>query len=46
MKSKHSIGKLYDKNSGNTFDAKRANEIWDMFYKLAKEKKLNLLLIE
>lgn len=35
-------GKLYDKNSGNTFDAKRANEIWDMLYKLAKEKKLNI----
>jgi len=36
-------GKLYDKNSGNTFDAKRANEIWDMLYKLAKEGKLEIL---
>jgi len=36
-------GKLYNQNSGNIFDAKRANEIWDMLYKLAKEGKLEIL---
>ena len=44
MKSKHSIGKLYDKNSGHTFDAKRANEIWDMLYVLAQEGNLEVLI--
>ena len=44
MKSKHSIGKLYDKNSGNTFDAKRANEVWDMLYNLAQEGSLEVLI--
>ncbi len=40
--SKH--GKLYDKNSENSFDAKRANELWDMLYRFAQEGKLDVLL--
>jgi hypothetical protein len=40
--SKH--GKLYDKNSENSFDAKRANELWDMLYRFAQEGELDVLL--
>lgn len=36
-------GKLYDENSGHTFDAKRANELWDMLYRFAKEERLEVL---
>ena len=36
-------GKLYDKKSGNQFDAKRANEIWNTLYELAKNGKLDVL---
>ena len=36
-------GKLYDRKSGDSFTAKRANELWDTLYQLAKDKKLNIL---
>jgi len=36
-------GKLYDKDSGDSFDAKRANEIWDRLYVLAKKGELEIL---
>jgi len=38
-----SKGKLYDRISGESFDAKRANEIWTTFYELAKDGKLEVL---
>ena len=36
-------GRLYDRISGESFDAKRANEIWTTLYELAKDGKLELL---
>ena len=36
-------GKLYDRISGESFDAKRANELWTTFYELAKDRKLEVL---
>jgi len=36
-------GKLYDRISGESFDAKRANEIWTSLYELAKDGKLEIL---
>jgi len=36
-------GKLYDRISGESFDAKRANEIWTSLYELAKDGKLGVL---
>jgi len=36
-------GKLYDKKSGNQFDAKRANEIWNTLYELAQNGRLGIL---
>jgi len=36
-------GRLYDRISGELFDAKRANEIWTTLYELAKDGKLEVL---
>jgi hypothetical protein len=36
-------GRLYDRLSGESFDAKRANEIWTTLYELAKDRKLGVL---
>ncbi|SFV71010.1 hypothetical protein MNB_SV-13-550 [hydrothermal vent metagenome] len=36
-------GRLYDRISGESFDAKRANEIWTSLYELAKDGKLGVL---
>ena len=36
-------GRLYDRISGESFDAKRANEIWTTLYELAKDGKLEVL---
>jgi len=36
-------GKLYDRIGGESFDAKRANEIWTTLYELAKDGKLGVL---
>ncbi len=36
-------GKLYDRISGESFDAKRANEIWTTLYEFAKDGKLGVL---
>jgi hypothetical protein len=36
-------GKLYDRISGESFDAKRANEIWSTLYELAQDRKLGVL---
>jgi len=36
-------GKLYDRISGEPFEAKRANEIWTTLYELAKDGKLGVL---
>ena len=38
-----SKGRLYDRISGESFDAKRANEIWTTLYEFAKEGKLGVL---
>ncbi len=35
-------GRLYDRISGESFDAKKANEIWTTLYELAKDGKLEL----
>jgi hypothetical protein len=36
-------GMLYDRISGESFDAKRANEIWSTLYELAQDRKLGVL---
>jgi hypothetical protein len=36
-------GRLYDRISGESFDAKRANEIWTTLYELAKDRNLGVL---
>jgi len=35
-------GSLYNRISGESFDAKRANEIWTTLYELAKDRKLGV----
>ena len=37
------IAKLYDRISEESFDVKRANEIWTTLYELAKDGKLGVL---
>ncbi len=39
-------GRLYDRISGESFDAKRANEIWTTLYELAEDGKLEVLKVE